>query len=461
MSNMTVGRWHSRKWRAFLVPLLALLLSALLPPLVAGASSAQVVRVTFDADRDAETSVAVNPNNPSNVVAGWISSGDRTCGYGVSFDGGLTWPVIGVVPGIQTGSGGQFDRGTDPSVVFDRSGNAYYTCLAFNLFPPGTGSAGTIFVSRSTDGGVTWGAPVVAMTGEDSPGNSISKFEDHQFLTANPANGHLYLTQTEFTAFGKPAILFTRSSDGGRTWAEPVQINDRAGNATFQDSFSAAGKDPKVVYVTFGAFSNAGLPNWDRIYIAKSSDGGLTFSQPQLLAEITPLPDPLPNASWRSDNNLWVAVDRNTNRVYVNFADYDTGDADIRVLRLRDRGDRFEVEGNTRVNDDGAGSDQFFPFITVAPSGRVDVCFQDRRYAPGNALIFTTCAFSGNAGASFTSLQVTTTPFDAANNDFIGDYNWQASTDSAVLPIFVGDGVPGGDSGTQEVFVARVTTTTQ
>src|SRR6266508_825768 len=218
MSNMTVGRWHSRKWRAFLVPLLALLLSALLPPLVAGASSAQVVRVTFDADRDAETSVAVNPNNPSNVVAGWISSGDRTCGYGVSFDGGLTW-----------------------------------------------------------------GAPVVAMTGEDSPSNSISKFEDHQFLTANPANGHLYLTQTEFTAFGKPAILFTRSSDGGRTWAEPVQINDRAGNATFQEPFSAPGKYPKVVYVTFGAFSNAGLPNWDRIYIAKSSDGGLTFSQPQLL----------------------------------------------------------------------------------------------------------------------------------------------------------------------------------
>jgi hypothetical protein len=432
--------------------LLAVLLAALLTPwLVQAAPPVKVVRVTFDNDRDAETSIAANPNNSRNLVAGWISSGDLTCGYGVSHNGGRTWPVVGVIPGIQKQSGGQFDRGTDPSVVFDKDGNAYYTCLAFDLFPPGTGSAGTIFVSKSTDGGVTWGSPVVAMAGLH-----VNEFQDHQFITANPANGHIYVTQTEFTAFGKPEILFTRSTDGGQSWAEPVRINDFAGNATFQDSFTATGKDPQTVYLTFGAFSNAGLSNWDRIYIAKSSDGGLSFSQPQLLAEITPLPNPLPNGSWRSDNNLWVAVDRDTNQIYVNYADYAAGDADIRVMRVQDKGDRFEVQGITRVNDDGPGSDQFFPFITVAPGGRVDVCFQDRRYAPGNALIFTTCAFSQDGGLSFANRQVTTEPFDASNNNFIGDYNWQFSTDKLVMPIFVGDGVPGGDSDAQEVFVANV-----
>jgi hypothetical protein len=432
--------------------LLAVLLAALLTPwLVQAAPPVKVVRVTFDNDRDAETSIAANPNNSRNLVAGWISSGDLTCGYGVSHNGGRTWPVVGVIPGIQKQSGGQFDRGTDPSVVFDKDGNAYYTCLAFDLFPPGTGSAGTIFVSKSTDGGVTWGEPVVAMAGLH-----VNEFQDHQFITANPANGHIYVTQTEFTAFGKPEILFTRSTDGGQSWAEPVRINDFAGNATFQDSFTATGKDPQTVYLTFGAFSNAGLSNWDRIYIAKSSDGGLSFSQPQLLAEITPLPNPLPNGSWRSDNNLWVAVDRDTNQIYVNYADYAAGDADIRVMRVQDKGDRFEVQGITRVNDDGPGSDQFFPFITVAPGGRVDVCFQDRRYAPGNALIFTTCAFSQDGGLSFANRQVTTEPFDASNNNFIGDYNWQFSTDKLVMPIFVGDGVPGGDSDAQEVFVANV-----
>jgi len=432
--------------------LFAVLLAALLTPWLAQAAPPiKVVRITFDDDRDAETSIAANPTRPHNLLAGWISSGDLTCGYGVSFNGGNTWRVVGVIPGIQKQSGGQFDRGTDPSVVFDKDGNAYYTCLAFDLFPPGTGSAGTIFVSKSTDGGVTWGAPVVAMSGLH-----VNEFQDHQFITANPANGHIYVTQTEFTAFGKPEILFTRSTDGGQTWAEPVRINSFAGNATFQDSFTATGKDPGTIYLTFGAFANAGLSNWNRIYIAKSTDGGRSFSQPQLLAEITPLPDPLPNAPWRSDNNLWVAVDRDTNHIYVNYADYNAGDADIRVMRVQDKGDRFEVQGITRVNDDGPGSDQFFPFITVAPGGRVDVCFQDRRYAPGNDLIFTTCAFSSDGGLSFANRQVTTEPFDASNNNFIGDYNWQFSTDKLVMPIFVGDGVPGGDSNAQEVFVASV-----
>lgn len=432
--------------------LLAVLLAALLTPWLAQAAPpVKVVRVTFDNDRDAETSIAANPKNSRNLLAGWISSGDLTCGYGVSHNGGRTWPVVGVIPGIQKQSGGQFDRGTDPSVVFDKDGNAYYTCLAFDLVPPGTGSAGTIFVSKSTDGGVTWGSPVVAMAGLH-----VNEFQDHQFITANPANGHIYVTQTEFTAFGKPEILFTRSTDGGQTWAEPVRINDFAHNATFQDSFTATGKDPGTIYLTFGAFANAGLSNWNRIYIAKSSDGGLSFSQPQLLAEITPLPDPLPNAPWRSDNNLWVAVDRDTNQIYVNYADYDAGDADIRVMRVQDKGDHFEVQGITRVNDDGPGSDQFFPFTTVAPGGRVDVCFQDRRYAPGNALIFTTCAFSQDAGLSFANRQVTTEPFDASNNNFIGDYNWQFSTRQLVMPIFVGDGVPDGDSTAEEVFVASV-----
>jgi hypothetical protein len=270
-------------------------------------------------------------------------------------------------------------------------------------------------------------------------------------------NGHLYLTETEFTSFGKPAILFTRSTDQGATWMPPVTINDPGGNATFQDSFSAVGQNPSTIYVTFAGFSNAGLPNWNRIYIAKSTNGGLTFSTPQLLQTITPLPDPLPNAPWRSDNNLWVAVDRTSNQIYVNYSDYNAGNADVKLMRVADNGSSFSVQGITRVNGDATQADQFFPFVTVPPTGRVDVCYQDRQYAPGNALIFTTCSMSFDHGLSFAHQRVTFTPFDASNNNFIGDYNWQASTNAEVKPSFVGDNTPGGNQDAQEVFVARVT----
>jgi hypothetical protein len=78
----------------------------LFPAVVLGAST--VVQITHDSDRDAETSIAINPTDASNMVAGWISSGDRTCGFGVSDDGGATWSD-GVVAGIQLTSGGSFE----------------------------------------------------------------------------------------------------------------------------------------------------------------------------------------------------------------------------------------------------------------------------------------------------------------------------------------------------------------
>ncbi len=419
----------------------------------AAASPAKTIQITHDGDQDAETSIAMNPRDLRNLVAGWISRGDSTCASGTSFDGGRTWAKIAPVPGIQKGSGGAFDVGTDPGVAFDPDGNAYYTCLGFDLFPPGTGSAGTIFVSKSTDGGLTWGTPAVAMQGIH-----VNKFQDHQFMTINPVTQAIYVTQTEFTAFGKPEILFTQSTDGGQSFAPPRRINRFSQGAVFQDSFSATGKDPDTIYIVYGVFSNAGLSNWNEIFLAKSGDGGKTFSPAQKLATVTPLPDPLPNSPWRSDNNLWIAVDRSTGQIYVNFADYRNGDADIWVMRVRDRGNAFVVEGVTRVNDDpvGNGADQFFPFVTVAPNGRVDVCFQDRRYSPGNRLLFVTCAQSTDGGLTFANVQATTEGFDAGNNTFIGDYNWQVSTNRLVIPIFVGDGVPGGDSTRQEVFIARV-----
>ena len=80
------------------------LIAVLMPALVARASTLQLVQVTTDTNRDAETSIAINPKNPLNVVAGWITSEPTggTCGFAASFDGGQTWTTPGVVPGIDT-----------------------------------------------------------------------------------------------------------------------------------------------------------------------------------------------------------------------------------------------------------------------------------------------------------------------------------------------------------------------
>ena len=63
--------------------------------LAVGVSAAQaarvqnVVNVTHDGNGDNELDIAINPTNPSNMVAGWNDYGvGNSCGVGWTTDGG-------------------------------------------------------------------------------------------------------------------------------------------------------------------------------------------------------------------------------------------------------------------------------------------------------------------------------------------------------------------------------------
>jgi len=424
---------------------------------LATAASINVVQVTHNDLPEAEPSIAINPQNPGNVVAGWISGilgnpAGHACNFGVSFDSGKSWEKIGPVPGITNDNGGPWAVSGDPSVAFDKDGDAYFACGASDRDSP---PAGVEYVSKSTDGGMTWGAPVVAF----GPIKNVNGRADFAKISTNPANGDVYVVAQGIPeGFG---IYFTRSTDHGVSFSSLVRIDKRSDGAYTDDPYAVAGVDPSVVYITYGAGSNANqrFSNYDQIFIAKSTDGGATFSPGQKLLDVAPLTTVLANfPQGLVDANMWSAVDRTSGEIYVNFVDYRNGDADVWLLRVRDTGTTFVSDGVTRVNDDpmGNGADQFYPFLSLAPNGRIDICFEDRRYAPGNSLLFTTCAHSSDGGATFTNVQVTTAGFDASNNFFIQDYEWQASTDRFVMPIFISDGFPGADFFGQEVFVARV-----
>ena len=427
---------------------------------VATAASINVIQITHNDVIDIGPSIAVNPLNSKNLVAAWTScdqvlcspAGDLEhgfgCRYGASFDGGKSWVKIAPIPGVP-------ELSLEPHVAFDKDGTAYFACfyvrdhLAHDLI-----QSSAIYVSKSTDGGLTWGTPAVAF----GPGLG----PDFEKISTNPTSGDVYVVAAFVkgnAADGGIQVFFTRSTDHGASFSSPVQISAHDEGAWAWDAYATAGVDPGTVYVTYGvgASTNHQFSGYDRIFIAKSTDGGMTFSPGQRLLAVAPLPVVLPNFPQTMDANMWSAVDRSSGEIYVNFVDYRNGDADVWLLRLHDTGSTFVVDGVTRVNDDPVanGADQFFPYLSLAPSGRIDICFQDRRYAPGNTLLFTTCAYSSDGGQSFTNIQVTTEGFDGTNNE-IGRYQGQASTDRMVIPIFMGDGYPGAGVFGQEVFVARV-----
>ena len=107
-----------------------------------------------------EPDVAVSPRNPDIAVAvahdGRYPDGGAV-GIETSWthDGGATWHHK-PLPGVTATTGGKaiWARASDPVVAFGPGGSVYVSTLVFN-----TGCDSGVLVSRSDDGGRTFGAP--------------------------------------------------------------------------------------------------------------------------------------------------------------------------------------------------------------------------------------------------------------------------------------------------------------
>ncbi len=100
--------------------------------------------------------------------------------------------------------------------------------------------------------------------------------------------------------------------------------------------------------------------------------------------------------------------------VVVAWTDARHGDWDVFVRRSVDGGDSWGER--QRLNDDlmGSGRHQYLPGLAVAPSGRVDATFYDRRGDPENVRNHVYYASSTDGGERFSSnVVVTSDPSDS------------------------------------------------
>jgi Neuraminidase (sialidase) len=186
-----------------------------------------------------------------------------------SKDGGATWSK----PVVLSGALGNVE-GSHPVVGPD--GTVYVAWCGGPSICEGTGAA-TIFITRSTDGGKTWKAPVPAVNFQSVPSSLPGNaFRLNSFPTAgvNPVNGDVYLSYAG-TGASNADVSFIRSSDKGKTWSSPLKMKSSKEDQFFQ-------------WMRVSSTGTIGLCYYDQHWnvgtlldmsCTSSTDGGVSFTK--------------------------------------------------------------------------------------------------------------------------------------------------------------------------------------
>ena len=415
------------------------LLSAIPVLLSASASSqslpkapkTEVITVTPKPGFFTEPSIAVNPANPQQVVAAFQDNAH----IAYSVDGGRHWQLAeGIEPPNYRVSG-------DVSVTFDNEGRAYICYIAFDKL--GTfnywghnSSRNGIYVRRSLDGGATWEARDIAAT--EQPDQTTVPWEDKPYIVADmgrgPHAGNLYIGWTRWT-LSDSQILFVRSTDHGKTWSKPVEIDSVRGlprddNGAIEGFAGAVAPDGTLYAV---------WTDGNHVVFTTSHDGGATFSRTRNIIDTAPTMFTLQAVS-RANGFAQIAIDprggAKGGRLYLTWSDYRNGDVDVFCSTSADHGETWSPA--VRVNDDPShnGADQFFQWMAIDPAdGAAYVVFYDRRGDPKNRQQIVALARSTDGGRTFQNYAWMDQPFDA-QGVFMGDYNGISALNGRVYGVW-------------------------
>ena len=158
----------------------------------------------------AEPHIARSASNPNFLVAtfqeGRLRGGGAVdCGYSISNDGGFSW-TRALIPNLTQAAGGPYFRATDPVAGVDLNGNVYLNTEAAT---DSNFNNGVILVSRSSDGGQTFGPPAVVY---QPPNNTV--FPDKPWMAINTFSG----TATVGRIVATFTLFSNLNKDGGSIW---------------------------------------------------------------------------------------------------------------------------------------------------------------------------------------------------------------------------------------------------
>ncbi|MDX1611646.1 MAG: hypothetical protein R3185_04700, partial [Candidatus Thermoplasmatota archaeon] len=268
------------------------------------------VPISTSTGQASEPSVTVDPRDPDHMVAAYHELPPPGGAPGafrlhtlVTWDGGRTWqdtrlPIGPEVPPDHPMA--SFTQSGDPQVAFLADGTVLLTGHGWRgaatdrrAYPmdlgPGVNAAPWLFAARSEDGGRTWehmgfvheGSGEfniqVAQAMSDRPRLAVGP--DGQALLVWQQNNNNHPGYPDTVANDTQARTYAVSLDGGLSWSEPAQLDDKPYGYPFLVSAPAIAADG-TFYIAGGSL-DPGTETY-RLTLFTSQDAGQTWARTHL-----------------------------------------------------------------------------------------------------------------------------------------------------------------------------------
>jgi hypothetical protein len=420
------------------------------PMLAANAATLQIAadpftQATCQASAVTNHQASVEPDsfsNGSTIVAAYqvgriYDGGACATGFATSTNNGATW-TTGLLPGLTKYSGGgTFDRATDPAVAYDAQDNAWMIS-SLVLSEAGGVKGVAIYTSRSTDGGLTWGTPVLTNNDSLSPDKNWIVCDN---TATSPFFGNCY-TQWDDNGAGNKLYMST-STDGGLTWGP--KLSNNAG---------VIGGQP-VVHPNGTVIVPTANANETAIGAFNSTDGGASWSAVTTIATIrhhtvagSLREGPLPSAEIDGAGTVYVAWADSRFEKGGKFNDI------VIAHSLNATGTSWSAVTRIPIDGVGSGIDHFIPGLAVnkATSGAsAQLGLTYYFYPKRSTQLSVGFISSANGGSTWSTPQTITSGMNST---------WAATTSQGRM---VGDYIStsyGSDNLAHGIFGAATTPTT-
>jgi len=333
-----------------------------------------------------EPFMAVNPVNPRNIVVCWIQGLLQNIVAAVSLDGGRTWQQVPIP--FTTCSGGPYLGAGDERLCFAPNGDLYAISVV-GMDLPSRGVA----ICKSIDGGLHWSAPVTLA----GPTGLVP--DDIAEVVPDPADARLLYAIWDGSDHGhRGPALFSRTTDGGRSW-EPARVivqTTPQDYVQFSQLLVASDGTLLDVYELVDIKdSGHGIQQTATLQVIRSTDHGQTWSAPTPGPVMLPIlradgdvlvTDPETGQLVNSSLSQSVAIDNRNGNICAVWSDGRFSNfqySDVAFSMSSDGGLSWSAPirvNQTPLNIPPANRQSFVPCIAVAADGTIGVTYYDFRF---------------------------------------------------------------------------------